>query len=246
MQMRDAHLAQDELVQSLLRDEGRDHVLDVSNLHLSKLHLIVYCEVMHHDRSCGHRCDNEPRRLSAVQRFAELPGDHHHGTNDQNLDDHDLLADDHDLLADDPLNHRDYKTDDLRDHRDQKTADHDLLADDPLNHRDYKPDDHRDQNLDDHDLLADDPLSHHDHTTDGLPDQNLDVHDLDRHFDHTQDDLLDDCLDEPDDLPDQNLGDPDLQQDDRNDHLRHLGVKDAQGDLIHLPVADDVDRDRLG
>jgi hypothetical protein len=182
-----AHLAQGELVLILLLDEGHDHVLDELSLHLSKLHLTVYCAAMHLDRSCDHPCDNELRLLCAVRLFVELLGDHHHGTNDRSLDDHDLLedgrySDDHDPLEDDPLNHHDHTTDDHRDLHDQLTDghyldDHDLLEDDPLNHHGYKTNDHRDHRdlhdqptdghyLDDLAPLVDDPLNHHDHTTD--------------------------------------------------------------------------------
>jgi hypothetical protein len=123
-----AHLAQGELVLILLLDEGHDHVLDELSLHLSKLHLTAYCAAMHLDRSCDHPCDNELRLLCAAQQFVELLGDHHHGTNGRNLDDHDLLedahySDGHDLLEDDLLNHHDHTTDD---HRDLLTDDRDL------------------------------------------------------------------------------------------------------------------------
>jgi hypothetical protein len=205
-----AHLAQGELVLILLLDEGHDHVLDELSLHLSKLHLTVYCAAMHLDRSCDHPCDNELHLLCAVRLFVELLGDHHHGTNDRSLDDHDLLedgrySDDHDLL-----NHHDHTTDD---HRDQLTDGHylddlDLLADDPLNHhgyktndhrdhRDHPTDDHRDQKQDDHylddlDLLVDDLLNHHDHTTD----DHRDLRDLlkDDHYLGDHDRLVDDLL----------------------------------------------------
>jgi hypothetical protein len=144
-----------------------------------------------------------------VQRSAELLGDHHLGTNDRNLVDHDLLEDDHDylmddrdLLVDDLLNHHGYKTNDRRDHRDLRdllTDDRDLLVDDPLNHHDHTTDDHRDLRdlltddhyLDDRDLPVDDPLNHHDHTMD----DHRDLRDL-----LTDDHYLDDR-----DLP---VGDP--------------------------------------
>jgi hypothetical protein len=233
-----AHLAQGELVLILLLDEGHDHVLDELSLHLSKLHLTVYCAAMHLDRSCDHPCDNELHLLCAVRLFVELLGDHHHGTNGRSLDDHDLLEDDHysdghDPLEDDLLNHHDHTTDDHRDHRDQLTDDH------------Y---------LDDRDLLADDLPNHHDHTKDDHRDLQKDDHDLGRHFDHMQDDLLDDCpdgLDALHDLPKdgRHLDDPGLRLVCLNDRLHHQHRRDGRDAMvcrILLPVADDVDRDFLG
>ena len=219
--MHGAHLARGELVLILLHGEGHDHVLDESNLRLSKLHLIACCAVAHHDRSYVHLCDNELRQLCAAQQSAELLDDHHRGTNDRYLDDRDLLEDDHDLLnhhdhttddhrdlltddhylddhdllEDDPLNHHDHTTDD---HRDLLTDDRDLLEDDPLNHHGYKTDDHRDHRdllTDDRDLLEDDPLNHHGYKTNDHPDLLTDDRDLGHHFARTQDDLLDDYLD---------------------------------------------------
>jgi hypothetical protein len=197
------------LVLILPRDEDRDHVLDESNLRPSKLRLTVYCAATHLDRSCDHLCDNELRPLYAVQRSAELLGDHHHGTNGQNLDDrdpledgHDYLMDDRDPLVDDLLNHHDHTTDD---HRDPLTDGHDLPVDDHdqlshrdlLNHHDHTTDDHRDQKQDDHylddlDLLVDDLLNHHDHTTD----DHRDLRDLlkDDHYLGDHDRLVDDLL----------------------------------------------------
>ena len=212
--MHDAHLALSELVLILLRDEDHDHVLDESNLRLSKLHLTVCCVATHLDRSCDHLCDNELRPLCAAQRSAELLGDHHPGTNGRNPDDHDLLEDGHylddrDPLEDDPLNHHGYKTVYPRDHRDLLTDGHylddrDLLVDDPLNHHDHTTDDHRDllkdgHCLDDRDLLVDDPLNHHGYTTDDhrdhrdqkKDDRDLLVDDLLNHHDHTTDDHRD-------------------------------------------------------
>ena len=127
----DAHLALSELVLILPRDEGHDHVLDESNLHLSKLRSTVYCAATHLDRSCVHLCDNELHLLCAALQFAELLGDRHHGTNGRYLDDHDLLVDGHylddrDLPADDLLNHHDHTTDDHRDLRDLLVDDRDL------------------------------------------------------------------------------------------------------------------------
>jgi hypothetical protein len=204
------------LVLILLRDEGHDHVLDELSLRLSKLRLTVYCAATHLDRSCDHLCGNELRRLCAVQRSAELLGDHHHGTNGQNLDDrdpledgHDYLMDDRDPLVDDLLNHHDHTTDDHRDLRDLQTDGHylddrDPLVDDLLNHHDHTTDDHRDLTKDDLDLLVDDLLNHHDHTTDDhrdlrdlltddhyLDDRDLLVGDLLNHHDHTMDDRRD-------------------------------------------------------
>ena len=206
--MHDAHLALSELVLILPRDEDHDHVLDESNLRLSKLRLTVCCVATHLYRSCDHLCDNELHLLCAALQFAELLGDHHHGTNGRYLDDHDLLEDgryldDRDLLVDDPLNHHDHTTDDHRDLLKDGHCldDRDLLVDDPLNHHGYTTDDHRDhrdQKKDDRDLLVDDLLNHHDHTTDDhrdLRDLLVDGHDLGRHFGRMQDDLLDDYPD---------------------------------------------------
>jgi hypothetical protein len=152
--MHDAHHARGELVLILLRGEGHDHVLDESNLRLSKLHLTACCAEAHRGHFCDHRCDNELRLLCAVLQSAELLGDHHHGTNGHYLGDHfpddrDLLADGHDLPADDLPNHHDHTKDDHRDHRDQLTDDHylddrDLPADDLPNHHDHTKDDHHD------------------------------------------------------------------------------------------------------
>jgi hypothetical protein len=203
------------LVLILPRDEGHDHVLDELSLRLSKLRLTVYCAATHLDRSCDHLCGNELRRLCAVQRSAELLGEHHHGTNGQNLDDrdpledgHDYLMDDRDPLVDDLLNHHDHTTDDHRAQRDHLMDDRDLLEDDPLNHHDRTKDDHRDQLMDDHylddrDLLEDDPPNHHDHTTDDrralrdhlMDDRDLLEDDLPNHHGHTTDDLHDLLMD---------------------------------------------------
>ena len=170
---------------------------------------------------------------------AELLDDHHRGTNDRYLDDHDLLEDDRDLLEDD----------------------HDLPEDDPLNHHDHTTDDHRDRHdllTDGHDLLEDDPLNHHDRTKDDHRDLLTDDHDLGHHFVHTQDDLLDDYLDglgvRHDPLMDDRyLVDRDCPKDDLglrlvclNDRLLHRDGRDAMVCRILLPVADDVDRDFLG
>jgi len=131
------------LVLILPRDGGHDHVLDESNLRLSKLRLTVYCAATHLDRSCDHLCDNELHLLCAALQFAELLGDRHHGTNGRYLDDRDLLVDDRDLLVDD----RDLLVDDLPNHHDHTTDDHrdlrDLLVDDrDLDGRDCPKDDH--------------------------------------------------------------------------------------------------------
>jgi len=261
------------LVLILPRDEDRDHVLDESNLRPSKLRLTVYCAATHLDRSCDHLCDNELRPLYAVQRSAELLGDHHHGTNGQNLDDrdpledgHDYLMDDRDPLVDDLLNHHDHTTDDHRDHHDLQTDGHylddrDPLVDDPLNHHDHTTDDHhdlRDQPTDDHylddrDLLVDDPLNHHGYTTDDHRDLLTDDHDLGHHFARMQDDLLDDYLDgmgvrhdlltDGRDCP---KDDPGLRLVCLNDHRHRRDALDAKVCQILLPVADDVDRDFQG
>jgi len=230
--MHGAHLAQGELVLILLHGEGHDHVLDESNLRLSKLHLTAYCAVAHRDHSSVHLCDNELRQLCAVLQSAELLDDHHLGTNDRYLDDHDLLEDDRD-----PLNHHDHTTDD---HRDLQTdghylGDRDLLEDDPLNHHGYKTNDHCDHR----DLLTDD-------------------RDLGHHFVRTQDDLLDDYLDGLGVRHDCPKDDPDCPKDGHylddhglrlvcpNDHLHRRDGLDAMVCRILLPVADDVDRDFLG
>jgi hypothetical protein len=270
--MHDAHHARGELVLILLRGEGHDHVLDESNLRLSKLHLTACCAEAHRDHFCDHLCDNELRLLCAVPQSAELLDDHHRGTNGHYLgghfpDDRDLLADGHDLPADDLPNHHDHTKDDHRDHRDQLTDDHylddrDLLADDLPNHHDHTKDDHHDHRdlltdghyLDDRDLLADDLLSHRDHTKDDHRDLQKDDHDLGRHFDHMQDDLLDDCpdgLDALHDLPKdgRHLDDPGLRLVCLNDRLHHQHRRDGRDAMvcrILLPVADDVDRDFLG
>jgi hypothetical protein len=236
--MHDAHHARGELVLILLRGEGHDHVLDESNLRLSKLHLTACCAEAHRGHFCDHRCDNELRLLCAVLQSAELLGDHHHGTNGRYLGDHfpddrDLLADDRDLPADDLPNHHDHTKDDHHDHRDLLTDGH------------Y---------LDDRDLLADDLLSHRDHTKDDHRDLQKDDHDLGRHFDHMQDDLLDDCpdgLDALHDLPKdgRHLDDPGLRLVCLNDRLHHQHRRDGRDAMvcrILLPVADDVDRDFLG
>ena len=133
----------------LLHGEGHDHVLDESNLRLSKLHLTACCAEAHRDHSYVHLCDNELRQLCAAQQSAELLDDHHRGTNDRYLDDRDLLEDDHDLL-----NHHDHTTDDRHDllTDDHYLDDRDLLEDDPLNHHGYKTNDHCDHR----DLLTDD------------------------------------------------------------------------------------------
>jgi hypothetical protein len=233
-----AHLARGELVLILLHGEGHDHVLDESNLRLSRFHLTACCAEAHRDHSYVHLCDNELRRLCAVLQSGELLDDHHRGTNDRYLDDRDLLEDD-------PLNHHDHTTDDHRDHRDLLTDDHylgdrDLLEDDPLNHHGYKTDGHRDRR----DLL-------------------MDGRDLGHHFVHTQDDLLDDYLDGPDArhdplMDDRYLVDPDCPKDGHylddhglrlvclNDRLHRRDGLDAMVCRILLPVADDVDRDFLG
>jgi hypothetical protein len=264
------------LVLILPRDEDRDHVLDELSLRPSKLRLTVYCAATHLDRSCDHLCGNELRRLCAVQRSAELLGDHHHGTNGQNLDDrdpledgHDYLMDDRDPLVDDPLNHHDHTTDDHHDHRDHhdlQTDDHylddrDPLVDDPLNHHDHTTDDHhdlRDQPTDDHylddrDLLVDDPLNHHGYTTDDHRDLLTDDHDLGHHFARMQDDLLDDYLDGLDVRHDLLMDDRDCPKDDHgprlvclNDHRHRRDALYAKVCQILLPVADDVDRDFQG
>ena len=235
--MHDAHLAQGELVPILLRDVDHDHVLDESNLRLSKLHLTVCYAEVHRDRSCDRLCGNELRLLCAAQRSAELLGDHHPGTNGRNLDDHDLLEDGHylddrDPLVDDPLNHHDHTTDDHHDLRDQPTDDH------------Y---------LDDRDLLVDDPLNHHGYTTDDHRDLLTDDHDLGHHFARMQDDLLDDYLDGLDVRHDLLMDDHDCPTDDPglrlvclNDHRHRRDALDAKVCQILLPVADDVDRDFQG
>jgi hypothetical protein len=273
--MHDAHHARGELVLILLRGEGHDHVLDESNLRLSKLHLTACCAEAHRDHFCDHLCDNELRLLCAVPQSAELLDDHHRGTNGHYLgghfpDDRDLLADGHDLPADDLPNHHDHTKDDHRDHRDQLTDDHylddrDLPADDLPNHHDHTKDDHRDLHdqltdghyLDDRDLLVDDLPNHHDHTKDDHHDHRdlqKDDHDLGRHFDHMQDDLLDDCPDGLDALHDppkdgRHLDDPGLRLVCLNDRLHHQHRRDGRDAMvcrILLPVADDVDRDFLG
>jgi hypothetical protein len=137
--MHDAHLALNESVLFLPHGEDHGHVLDESSLRLSRLHLTVCCAAMHRDRSCVHRCDTELHQPCAELQSAELLDDHHRGTNDRNLDDHDPLADD-------PLNHHGYKT---NDHCDLMADDHDL--------DDHDLDDHY---LDDHCLMAGDPLNH--------------------------------------------------------------------------------------
>jgi hypothetical protein len=166
--MHDAHLALDELALIPLHDEAHDHVLDELSLRLSKLRLTVCYAEVRRDHSCDHPCGNELRLLCAAPQFVELLDDHHHGTNDRYLDDHDLLADDHDLP-----NHHGYKPSAHRDHRDQLTDDHylgdrDLLEDGPLNHHGYKTSahrGHRDQLTDDHDQLEDDLPNHHGYKT---------------------------------------------------------------------------------
>jgi hypothetical protein len=176
--MHDAHLAQGELVPILLRDEDHDHVLDESNLRLSKLRLTVYCAAKHLDRSCVRLCDNELHPLCAALLFAELLGDRHHGTIGQYLDGHDPLEDGHYLDDRDLLNHHDHTTDDhhdlLTDDLDLLVDDRDLLEDDLPNHHGYKTNDHRDlltddrdldHHLDDRDLLEDDLLNHHGYKT---------------------------------------------------------------------------------
>jgi hypothetical protein len=231
--MHDAHLARGELVLILLHGEGHGHVLDESNLRLSKLHLTACCAEAHRDHSCVHLCDNELRQLCAAQQSGELLDDHHRGTNDRYLDDHDLLEDDRD-----PLNHHDHTTDD---HHDR----HDLLTDGHY--------------LDDRDLLEDDPLNHRDHTKDDHRDLLMDGRDLGHHFVRMPDDLPDDYLDGPDahyDCPKDGhyldghyLDDHGLRLVCLNDlqlHQRHPGVRDAMVYRILLPVADDVDRDFLG
>ena len=259
--MHAAHLAQGELVLILLLDEGHDHVLDELSLHLSKLHLTVYCAAMHLDRSCDHPCDNELRLLCAAQQFVELLGDHHHGTNGRSLDDHDLLedgrySDDHDPLEDDLLNHHDHTTDDHRDHRDQLTDDHylddhDPLEDDPLNHHGYKTNDHRDLRdlltdghyLDDLAPLVDDPLNHRGYKTNDLRDLRdllTDDHDLLEDdplnlHDHTTDDHRDLPTDDRDLLvDDRDLGHhfARMQDDLLDDYLDGMGVR-------HDPLMDD-------
>jgi hypothetical protein len=138
--------------------------------------------------------------------------------------------DDHAPLVDDQLNHRGYKTNDLRDLRDLLTDDHDLLEDDPLNLHDHTTDDHRDLLVDDRDLLVDD-------------------RDLGHHFARMQDDLLDDYLDGMGVRHDPLMDDHGLQLVCLNDRLRHQhrrDVRDAKVCRILLPVADDVDRDFLG
>ena len=263
--MHDAHLARDESVPILLHDEDHGHALDESNPRLSKLHLIACCVEAHHDRSYVHLCDNELRQLCAELQSAELLDDHHRGTNDRYLDDHDLLEDDRD-----PLNHHDHTTDDHHDRHDLLTDGHylddrDLLEDDrdPLNHHDHTTDDHhdlRDHLTDDRDLLEDDPLNHHDHRTGDRHDLLTDDHDLGHHFVRMQDDLLDDYLDGLDAHYDCPKDDPDCLKDGHylvdhglrlvclNDRLRHqrLDGRDAMVCRILLPVADDVDRDFLG
>jgi len=244
------------LVLILPRDEDRDHVLDESNLRPSKLRLTVYCAATHLDRSCDHLCDNELRPLYAVQRSAELLGDHHHGTNGQNLDDrdpledgHDYLMDDRDPLVDDPLNHHDHTTDDHRDrcdHRDLLKDDHclddrDLLVDDLLNHHGYKtvyPHDHRDLLKDDHclddlDLLVDDLL-------DDYPDGMGARHDL---MPRGRDYLMDGHYLDGRDCPKDDHG---LRLVCLNDHRHRRDVRDVKVCQILLPVADDVDRDFRG
>ena len=253
--MHDAHRAQGELVLILPHGEGHDHVLDESNLRLSKLHLTACCAEAHRDHFCVHLCDNELRQLCAVLQSAELLDDHHRGTNghylgDHFLDDHDPLEDGHDLL-----NHHGYKTNDHRDHHDLLTDGHylddrDLLEDDLLNHHGYKTHDHRDHRdlhdpltdghyLDGHDLLEDDLLNHHGYKTHDhrdhrdLRDPPTDDHDLGHHFVRTPDDPLDDCLDGLDalhDLPkdDHCLDDRDCPKDDPD--LRLVCLNDR---LLH-------------
>ena len=199
----------------LLHDEDHGHALDESNPRLSKLHLIACCAEAHRDHSYVHLCDNELRQLSAVLQSAELLDDHHRGTNDRYLDDHDLLEDDrdlleddHDLPEDDPLNHHDHPTDDRHDllTDDHYLGDRDLLEDDPLNHHDHTTDDRHDLLTDDRDLLEDDPLNHHDHTTDDHRDRRdllMDGHDLLEddplnHHDRTKDDHRDLLTDDRD------------------------------------------------
>ena len=220
-----AHLAPSELVLILLRDEDHGRVQDESNLRLSKLHLTACCGAMHHDRSCDHQCDNELHQLCVAQQFAELLGDHRHGTNDHYLDDHcDQMKDDHDPPVDD----------------------HDLLEDDLPNHHDHTTDDHRDLLTDDHDLLEDDLSNHHDHTTDDLHDLLMDDRDLGHHFVRTQDDLLVGYLDGPDVHPDCQMDDLGLRLVCLYDPLIHRVLRDARVCRILLPVVDDVDRDFLG
>ena len=213
----------------LLHGEGHDHVLDESNLRLSKLHLTAYCAVAHRDHSSVHLCDNELRQLCAVLQSAELLDDHHRGTNDRYLDDHDLLEDDRD-----PLNHHDHTTDDRHDllTDGHYLGDRDLLEDDPLNHHDHTTDDHRalhDHLMDGHDLLEDDPLNHHDRTkddrrdllTDGryLDDRDLLEDDPLNHHDHTTDDHRDLLTDDHDLLEDDPLNHHDHRTGDRHDLL---------------------------
>jgi hypothetical protein len=240
------------LVLILPRDEDRDHVLDESNLRPSKLRLTVYCAATHLDRSCDHLCDNELRPLYAVQRSAELLGDHHHGTNGQNLDDrdpledgHDYLMDDRDPLVDDLLNHHDHTTDD---HRDPLTDGHDPLVDDhdqlshrdPLNHHDHTTDDHRDLTKDDLDLLVDDLLNHHDHTTD----DHRDLRDLqtDDHYLDDRDPLVDDLLNHHDHTMDDHR---DLLKDDRDlgHHFAHMQDDLLDDFLDGLDVRHDLQTD---
>jgi hypothetical protein len=229
--MHDAHHVRDESVPILLHDEDHGHALDESNPRLSKLHLIACCVEAHHDRSYVHLCDNELRQLCAELQSAELLDDHHRGTNDRYLDDHDLLEDDRD-----PLNHRDHTTDDHRDRHDLLTdghclGDRDLLEDDPLNHHGYKTSAHRDHHdlrdllTDDRDLLEDDPLNHHGYKTDG-------------HRDHH--DLRDLLTDDHDLLEDDPLNHHGYKTGDHRDHrdlltddhdLRHHFVR-TQDDLL--------------
>jgi hypothetical protein len=244
LQMHDAHHALSESVLILLRDEDHDHVRDESNLHLSKLHLTVYCAATYHDRSYDHQCDNELHQLYAALRFAGLLGDHHHGTNDRYLDDRDLPEDDHD-----PLSHHDHTTDDLRDHRDLLTDGHysddrDLQEDDQLNHHDHTTDDLRDHRdlltdghySDDRDLLEDGQLNHHDHTTDDLRDHR----DLltDGHYSDDRDLLEDDPLNHHDHTTG---GHHDLLTDDRD--LGHHFVRMPDDLLGGSPDAMDAHRD---
>ena len=209
--MHGAHLALSELVLILLRDEGHDHVLDESNLRLSKLRLTVYCAAKHLDRSCVRLCDNELHPLCAALLFAELLGDRHHGTIGQYLDGHDPLEDGHYLDDRDLLNHHDHTTDDHRDLHDHLMDDRDLLEDDLLNHHDHTTDDRHDllkdgRYLDDRDLLEDDPLNHHGYkTNDHCDHRDLLTDDRDlleddplNHHDHTTDDHRDLLTDDRD------------------------------------------------
>ena len=244
--------------------------LDRSCDHLCDNELRLLCVVQpfavllgdhHHGTNGRYLGGHFPDDRDLLEDDHDLPNHHGYKTGDLR----DQLLDDRDLLADDPLNHHDHTTDDHHDHFlddyfDLMTDDRDLLADDPLNHRGYKTNahrDHRDQKLDDHDLLEDDLPNHRDHTKDDHHDHRdlqKDDHDLGRHFDHMQDDLLDDCpdgLDALHDLPKdgRHLDDPGLRLVCLNDRLHHQHRRDGRDAMvcrILLPVADDVDRDFLG